>query len=412
MKIIVLSPFPYFAKVSHGGGMMSWEQLQMMAPEHELHFLGFVTRESEAEQALARADLGGLCASVQMLPLDLSRNAVWRAKLACVLRFQPIDAVLFQSTAMRAALAALQARVQPDLVLLQFPQMAQYVGDCGNAATALDIQDLFSVSAFRKFRAQTAPLKKIHMFFNWLSWLFYEMRYYPAFDALATITEQDRVGLGIFSPGLKVQVIGPSITLDDTVAPPAQADTIGFIGSFSHSPNVDAVSYFIAQIWPLVRRARPDARFLVAGANAPPELLGLAGDGVEFVGFVDDANVFMRSVAAIAVPLLSGGGIKIKTLHAMACARPIVSTSIGAEETGIVDGEHAFIADRPELFARQLLALLNDPQAAAQLGARARTLVQRQFSWDAKVASIGRLLEQARSQRRARQAAQAPSALV
>lgn len=371
------------------------EQLRMLAPNHELHFLGFVTTESQDEVRVARTELESLCKAVHTVQLDLSKTAVLRAKLKFLTRLVPVDAELFASEEMQRQLQAQIASVRPDVVFAQFPQMAQYVTFCGSTATAMDVQDAFSVSGFRKFRSQTALTKKLGMFFNWISWLLYECRYYPMFDAVAAVTDQDRIGLEIFSPGLGADVIKASVSIDEIKEFEILPDSIGFIGSFSHYPNVEGIKHFIEKIFPLIRVRKPNARLRVAGGNPPQQLLDLAGPGIEFLGFVPDANAFMRSNAVMVVPLLSGGGVKIKTLHAMACACPIVTSSIGAEEIGVIDGTHALIADSATKFASQVLILLGDRPLAQRVAVAAKALVIQHFSWDAKLNSVERVLQRA-----------------
>lgn len=404
MKLLVLSPFPYHAKVSHGGGVVCYQQLQMLAREHEVHYLGFVVRESEEEVQAANADLAALCRSVQMVRLDLGRAAVWRARLAFLTRWQPIDAALLEDPAMSRALAELMQKIQPDLVLLQFPQVAQYVDRASAAATVVDVGDAYSVSAFRRYRNESRPLHKAKLFFNWLAWLRYESRYYPRFDAVIALTSQDRVALEVFNPGLGADAIPAAVHLPDEVwsAAAAQPDTLAFLGSFGHYPNVEAVRYLITDVLPLIHARRPGVKLLIAGANAPPALQALAGEHVAFLGFVPDAAVFMRSAAVIVAPLQSGGGIKIKVLEAMASACPLVTTSIGAEETGAVHGEHALISDQTQEFAEHVLTLLENPEQAQQLGSKARALVQQRFSWPAKQGAFKRVFAQALARRRAR----------
>lgn len=368
------------------------ELLRLLAQRHELHFLGFSYLESESELSVAFDELGQVCQSVNSVQLRVTKSSVWRAKFKFLTRFVPVDAVLFESDEMSRSLRDSIARVRPDVVLIQFPQMAQYVSVCTDVATVMDVQDAFSVSGFRKFRSQTTPLKKIAMLANWVSWLFYESRYYPIFDVVAAITEQDRIGLEIYTPGIGADVIKAAVSIPETSSVPREPGTIGFIGSFAHYPNVEGLRYFIKQVLPQVLAQRPNTRLRVAGGNPPQELLELAGVNVEFLGFVPDANVFMQSQAIVVVPLLSGGGIKIKTLHAMACACPLVTTSIGAEEIGLVNGEHAIVGDTSAQFADGVLALLNQPTSAAQLGEKARALVAQSFSQDAKAITAEKLL--------------------
>lgn len=407
MKLLVLSPFPYHAQVRHGGGVVCYQQLKLLAQQHEVHFLSFVVRESDEEVRIAEADLAQLCASVQTLRLDLGQRALWRARRAFLSRLVPVDAGLFDEPAMQVLLQQKLATVRPDVVMLQFPQMAQYAGHCGQAATALDVQDSFSISAFRRFRAAPFSLGKLRLFVNWIAWLFYEMRHYARVDAVFTLTEQDRAGLEIFSPGLGADLVPSAVNVPDEAllgAPVhvAGAPAIGFIGSFSHYPNAEAAQYFITQVWPAIVQQHPGARLRIAGANVPPALLALAGPQIDFLGFVPDANIFMRSNDVMVVPLLSGGGIKVKTLEAMACACPMVSTSIGTEQTGALHEQHVLIADTAPAFADAVLALLADPARGRVLGERARALVGASFSWQAKVASLERVFAQALRKRAAR----------
>lgn len=398
VNILVVSPFPYFPSVTHGGGVLCYEQLRQLASQHTLHFLSFIVNESPAEVRAAQADLAPLCASVQMLPLPLSRRHVLQAKLRFLTRGIPIDAALYDHQVMRAQLRASIAQHRPELVLLQFPQMAQYVGECAGVATALDVQDVFSVSYFRKFRARPASPAKLLLLWGWLAWVFYEARWYRRFDAVATLTTQDRAALEIFSPGVGASVSPAAVALAAPQTSQAIAGQLGFICSFGHRQNVEAMLFFIDAILPLIVARRPGVRLVVAGARPPPQLLARASAQLHFPGYVDDAQAFLRSCQVVVVPLLSGGGIKIKTLMAMACGCAVVATSIGIEEVGAVHGRHVLVANEALAFAEAVLALLDDPQLARQLGEQARALVQQHFSWDAKRATLASLF--ATAQRR------------
>jgi glycosyltransferase involved in cell wall biosynthesis len=151
----------------------------------------------------------------------------------------------------------------------------------------------------------------------------------------------------------------------------------------------------LGQVFPLVQKQVPGVVFEVAGKGVPPQLLAGANRSIRFLGVVPDAFEFVRTSAVVVVPLLSGGGIKIKTLEAMASGCPIVTTSIGAEETGAQHGQHMMIADNAEAFAAHVITLLRDKVLCAALGAEARALVAAKFSWPAKWRSLNDLLEHA-----------------
>jgi glycosyltransferase involved in cell wall biosynthesis len=81
------------------------------------------------------------------------------------------------------------------------------------------------------------------------------------------------------------------------------------------------------------------------------------------------------------VPLRFGGGTKLKTLEAMAMGLPVVSTAVGAQGLNIISGQHIYVAERPEDFAARVIELMKDHGKAASMGAAARLLVEKQYSW-------------------------------
>jgi hypothetical protein len=406
MKLIILAPFPYHQEVAHGGGYLCYEQLLHLAGQHQIHFLCFDGAQTEAVLERTRTELGALCASVTIIPMQLSRWGIIKAKLEFLSRGEPIEAVLFRSAAMHKALRDKIAETGADAVLLQFTQMAQYAPSCGDTTTLLDVQDAYSITYFRKFRAQHRSARKLLLFGRWLSWLNYERRNYPAFDAVVTLTDQDRIGLEIFSPGLGAQRSPAAITIPEASWPAPQMETasIGYICSFGHDQNMEALRYFIHTILPLIVQQRPQACLVVAGERPPAEMTALESKHVRFVGYVESADDFLRACQVFVVPLLSGGGIKIKTLRAMACGCPVISTSIGVEEVGVVDGVHALVADTPAAFAAHVVAAMTDPGLAQRLGANGRALIEKDFSWPAKLASLAALFAKAQSTNRRRAA--------
>jgi glycosyltransferase involved in cell wall biosynthesis len=176
--------------------------------------------------------------------------------------------------------------------------------------------------------------------------------------------------------------------------PPPDGRTVLFFGLLSTLPNVDGIRWFVQEIWPLVTRGRPDARLKILGKGAPPEVTALAAPGVEVTGFVEDLRPHLASAAAVVVPLRLGGGTRLKIVEAMAMARPVVSTRLGAEGIDARPGTELLVADTPESFAEAVLELLRDPAAGARLGAAARRLAEEKYSWEGAAAAMDGLFRQ------------------
>lgn len=149
-----------------------------------------------------------------------------------------------------------------------------------------------------------------------------------------------------------------------------------FIGGFRHAPNVDAVVWFVREVYPLVRKEMPDVRFAIIGSHTPIEVQSLGETpGVEVVGFVPDTSVWLDRAAVSVAPLRYGAGMKGKVTEALSAGVPVVTTSFGAQGLDAVSGVHLRIADSAQEFASAVVACLGDPVAAEAMGVRGKELV-------------------------------------
>ena len=146
-----------------------------------------------------------------------------------------------------------------------------------------------------------------------------------------------------------------------------------FTGTMDYEPNVEAVRYFAGYILPLIRRQVPHATFHIAGAYPRPEVQALASEGSVFIhGSVADMRPHFHAASVVVVPLLHGGGTRLKILDAAACGKPIVSTPLGAEGLKFVDGRDLILADSASAFAHAVAGLLSDPRRRSELSQAAR----------------------------------------
>lgn len=122
------------------------------------------------------------------------------------------------------------------------------------------------------------------------------------------------------------------------------------LGSMNWSPNVEGIEWFLDEVWPEIHAAHPKLTFTLAGHDIPERLKQRNDPNVEVVGAVPNANEFMMDYDIMVVPLLSGSGIRIKIVEAMALGRVVITTTIGAEGLDVQDGKHLFIANTPEEF--------------------------------------------------------------
>ena len=178
--------------------------------------------------------------------------------------------------------------------------------------------------------------------------------------------------------------------------------TIAFLGSMDWIPNVDAVTWFVRDILPAIKKRFPHVRFLIIGRNPTTQVIALANgnSNVEVTGTVPDVRPFLSQAETMVVPLRIGGGTRIKIFEAMAAGIPVVSTKIGAEGLEITPGENILLADDPADFADKTCSLLEKPELRNSVGQAGRSLVKTKFGW----AAVAKVFEEhcARAVRQAR----------
>lgn len=385
-KLLIVSPFVYYPGVPHGGGALCWGQLKELAKLYEIHFVCFYRDQAEIDAASSH--LNTYCKTVEYVYLPINKYRVIAAKLKLITKLAPVDASLYANSTMFAKLKALATSLKPDAIFTQFPQMAQYVPCFDGYHVVHDVHDAFSVSGYRRYKIATG-LKKAFQFLNWLAWLKYESTYYAQYHELLTLTNQDRIGLEIFNPGISATVSAAAITTPSYFWQWKNTYTIGFIGSYAHLPNLEALMYLLDIIFPQVQAKLPGVKLKVAGKGLQTKVIEqYKSEAVTFLGMVPSSEQFVSECDVIAIPLLSGGGIKIKTLEAMACGCPVVATAIGAEETGAIHGQELAITDDVGLFVDYLIKTLTEQDYAEHLSQHAKTLIDQHFSWDAKTKSL------------------------
>jgi glycosyltransferase involved in cell wall biosynthesis len=170
------------------------------------------------------------------------------------------------------------------------------------------------------------------------------------------------------------------------------ADKLVFTGVMGYGPNEDAALFFAREIFPFVRKQRPNAEFWIVGSEPTDRVKELGGiAGIHVTGKVDDVRPYLSQAAVFVCPLRYGTGVKNKLLAAMAMQKPIVATSLSIDGLDLIDNREVLLADEPQTFAEKVVGLLVDRSAAGRLGSNGLARVQRQYSW----AAMGQALEKA-----------------
>jgi glycosyltransferase involved in cell wall biosynthesis len=217
----------------------------------------------------------------------------------------------------------------------------------------------------------------------------YEQQLLPQFDAIVPITEVDALQLKAFNCSeYEVSSTGVDVEKFDKVEIKQKENTIGFLGSLDWMPNQEGVKWFLENVWFFIRQKAPQIHLNIAGKNAPDWLLALnnTDEQVHIIGLVDSAEEFLKEQEVIIVPLLSGSGMRIKIIEAMAAKKAIVSTTVGAEGIAITD--ECVLQDDAEQFADAIISLINNKDEKKLLEERAYQLALSGYSNQSKVKEL------------------------
>ena len=257
------------------------------------------------------------------------------------------------------------------------------------ARVAYDTVDLHYLREQRRAELEGRPTTKKAQGFKEL-----ELGLARAADVTLTVSEDEAAHLRADAPAVDVEVVPLANDVWPKVAPREGRKGLLFVGGFAHDPNVDAVLHLVRVIMPLVWHEEPGVGLTVVGANPPEEVRALASSGVAVPGWVPDLKPLLADAVALVAPLRYGAGVKGKVTEAMGAGLPVVTTPLGAEGLGAVEGRDLLLASEPEAFAAKIVSLLRDDELWAGLSAAGQELVRRTASPAAQRAALRRLVAQ------------------
>ena len=161
-----------------------------------------------------------------------------------------------------------------------------------------------------------------------------------------------------------------------------------FTGAMDYWPNIDGVSWFVADMLPRLIERHPRLRFYIVGRSPSQQVKALAGPHVTVTGTVPDVRPYLQHASVVVAPLRVARGIQNKILEAMAMQQPVVTVSSCADAIGASAQQGLLRADAPEDFVAALQELLASPDNRALLGRRARHYVEHECSWQAHLKKI------------------------
>jgi glycosyltransferase involved in cell wall biosynthesis len=285
-----------------------------------------------------------------------------------------------------------------DVVHVDFPQMAVNVPN-GVRIDVLDLHNVESDLIARRLRTER-PLAARVLAPEVARFRRFELATARRAGHVTACSRRDQEVLAAAGVESTFVPNGVSAASREPTAAPGRRTAL-FVGALDYGPNKASLRWFLDEVWPQVRARVPDATFLAVGRGLSSVHPRPGGEpaGVEFHSDVAAVDPFYERADVCVVPLLSGGGTKIKLVEALSRGRAVVTTSLGLE--GLEEHRAVLrVADGADAFATALAELFEDPEQATALGAAAAD-VARSFSWETAMTPLRDVLFAVRGDQRA-----------
>lgn len=248
---------------------------------------------------------------------------------------------------------------QPDIIHADHLNMAQYLPSTKLQKWILEHHNVETYLYWTRFIHTTKPTRKLYLFIEMVLTYFFERKMLPKFDYIFAISKPEELRLRkIF--GVKKVATQPMVFPARPVKKTrSKQPTILFIGTLGWPPNEDAVEWFLRDIFPMIEAAIPQVKLEIVGRPHPPfERTLPVKKNVILHGYQPQLEPFLARADVFVLPFRMGGGLRLKSLTALAAGMPLVSTQLGVEGLDVRDGKEYLLANDPKQFAQAVVRVL------------------------------------------------------
>ncbi len=386
MKIVVTVPYTPWP-VTRGTGRLVVNLINGLSKRHEVTLVTMTLSKAGLER-LKELEKPGFRVRAMVAPHRQGASGKLLRKVRNVIsayvRGIPQDVSYSAPPEFLRLIADTASDESADLVLASYWHMyrlSDYVSDSKLALVTHDMDYIVNRERLKleytgecriKSEKETARLERI------------ETEAYRRFDTILTVTASDAEVLKGIPSYEDKKILPLPLALDLSIFSPGaferEKNRILFLGSFHSDFNRDALRYFTSDVFPLVRREIPGVVLEVVGHGTDDSLREGAGEGVEFIGGVEDIIPYLGRCSLMVLPLRFSGGVRIRMMEAAAMGTAVVSTPAGVAGMGLEAGSDYLEAADAESMADSVVSLLGNAESAARLGESARRWAERSIS--------------------------------
>ena len=378
MNILFLAnrfPYPPF----RGDKLKIYNLTKRLAAKHDLYLVTFYESRDELNYL---KDIQPFFKEIELVYLPKWRSIL--NGIPALFSKTPLQVAYFKISKMKRMVKFALDRYDIDVVHTQHLRMSQYTKHL-DMPKILDLPDAFSLY-FKRRNETDRPLINRLIDGIEIGRLTKAEKVITAYDKTLVCSVEDKKYLEKLHKTDNIDILLNGVDLDTFDVKEghdySHNHTLLFTGNMDYAPNVDAVQYFVKEMWPAISKVNPKTKFIIAGQRPVDAVQKLAGDRIEVTGFIPDLKDMYADASVVIAPLRFGAGTQNKVLEAMAMGVPTVCTHIGFEGLQIQSGQGVILAKEKSQFIEEVTMLLADAAKRQEVGEQGLAIARTRFSWD------------------------------
>jgi glycosyltransferase involved in cell wall biosynthesis len=273
------------------------------------------------------------------------------------------------------------------VIQFEWTPMCQYVNYVKKGTVKLLTEvDVSIIPIEREYLRQTLLLQKLKKWWTLKLLKKYELKFCTKFDLVLTLSKKDADFLNRLDPQIKTFSYPLFVKTTDEILEPRLNKKILFFAHLGRPLNIEAAEWFYENVFVDINRAHHDTIFVIVGAEPHERIYKIAENrNVQLFANVDNLDDFYDDARVFVSPLFVGGGVIKKNLDAMGLGCPLITTTIGNEGIGGLDGRDVLIANSKEEFVSKLNLILTDDNYWRMLSTNSSKFIRDNYNFSLSI---------------------------
>lgn len=380
--LLITSRFP-FPPIG-GDKLKNFNMIKILSKYYDLHLVSLIDRTPDAED---QKFCETFCKSYRIFP-----KPKWRLLLNLPKSFfngKPLQVNYYWFRDIQDYVDTKIERC--DIVINTLIRTSEYVLKQNKIPKYLDMVDSIGLNYERSSKNVTSLLWKMIYLYETKKLMHYEKNCVHQYNASFFVNDKETYYWSKFGKTAWIPNGVHEAICNFTNTDAEYSNQIAFFGKMDYQPNVDAVLWFIAHVFPLLNQ---NIRFVIVGANPVNSIKNLISDRVSVTGFIEDPYLILNSCFCVTAPMLTGGGIQNKILETMALGKVVITTSLGADPiVGAIPNKHILIENSAKSMAAKINHLFTNPTEYTHIGSNAKDLISGYYTWESYEKKLMELID-------------------